>query len=53
MKNEKILIQININKADYKLLTKYGFMIEKNINEFLSDIANQIRQAEAEQKAEA
>lgn len=43
-----ILLQININESDYKKLTKYGFMLEKNINDFLHDIAEQIRNAERE-----
>lgn len=45
-----ILLQINVNESDYKKLTKYGFMLEKNINDFLHDIAEQIRDAEREKR---
>ena len=45
-----ILLQININESDYKKLTKYGFMLEKNINDFLHDIAEQIRNTKREKR---
>lgn len=45
-----ILLQINVNESDYKKLTKYDFMLEKNINDFLHDIAEQIRDAEREKR---
>ena len=47
---KKFYIQIAVNKSDYDLLTKYGFLFEKNINIYLKDIADQIRQAEQEQE---
>lgn len=40
-----IILQINVNERDYKLLSKYGFLFEKNINDFLHDIAEQMRNA--------
>lgn len=45
-----ILIQLNLNERDYKLLAKYGFMFEKNINDYLHDIAEEMRTAKQEQK---
>lgn len=45
-----ILIQLNLNERDYKLLAKYGFMFEKNINDYLHDIAEEMRTAKAENR---
>ena len=48
----KIILQVNVNKSDYDLLAKYGFYFEKNIQEYLHDIAEQMRDEIAKQKAE-
>ena len=44
----KKTLEINISKKDFALLEKYGFYFEKNIEEYLKDIANEVRQAEKE-----
>lgn len=43
---KQILLQINVKESTYKKLTKYGFMLEKNINDFLDGIAQEIRENE-------
>ena len=47
---KSILLQINVNESDYKKLAKYGFMFEKNINDCLHEIAQELRQAEQNKK---
>lgn len=46
MKPKKIYIQIAVSESNYKLLAKYGFMFEKNINIYLNDLAEQLRAQE-------
>lgn len=43
-------ITININDKDYNKLNKYGFDFEKNITEYLHDVAEQIRTSEKARK---
>lgn len=40
----KKTFEIEINKADFEILDQYGFMFERNIEEFLKDLANQTRE---------
>ena len=43
-----ICLQVNVCERDYKKLAKYGFHFEKNIDNYLHDIAEQIRRCEKE-----
>ena len=43
-------IVINITKKDLATLDKYGFYIEKNIESYLHEIAEEIRACEASQQ---
>lgn len=36
-------IKINIDKEDKKILDKYGFYYEKNMSQFLKNVANELR----------
>lgn len=39
----KYNFELNINKKDYELLKKYGFAFEKNFEQQVKDVANEIR----------
>ena len=43
-------IEVNITKKDLATLDKYGFYIEKNIESYLHEIAEEIRTCEASQQ---
>ena len=44
-KEKTIILQIKVNEKDYKYLTRHGFLMEKNINEILQEIAEDLRDA--------
>lgn len=46
----KKTFEIEISKKDFEILNKYGFFFEKNIQEYIKDIANQVREAERRAK---
>lgn len=46
----KKTFEIEICKKDFEILNKYGFFFEKNIQEYIKDIANQVREAERRAK---
>ena len=43
-------ITIKVIERDYNLLQKYGFMFEKNISQYIHEIAEQMRQAIEEER---
>ena len=43
-------LSISINQSDFNKLNKYGFDFERNINEYVHEIAEQLRQQEKAQR---
>ncbi len=39
----KYKFEVNINKKDYELLSKWGFAFEKNFEQQAKEVANEIR----------
>lgn len=40
----KVTVEIEIQKKDYDILTKYGYYFEKNFEEVAKDVARQLRE---------